>query len=248
VPTKREAWDALGHVYWKKNSLQESRKCFEGSLEHEENNIETLRSLSMVCRQIQETEEKKRKDNFALSIQLANKAVGIDMKDAQSWYVLGNAHMTNYFTNNESIDQLEKALKAYAQTEKNLKEPNPDLFFNRATILEYLERYEEAIQNYNAAFVIDPSLQSDKLAGRIIDFVLKTSNVVSSRSGSTQKKHLDMVKTIPTKLDGVIRFPSHAAEDKPMVKYAVKAISDMEGGPNTGAILTCRILMHLDRP
>jgi len=56
VPTKREAWDALGHVYWKKNSLQESRKCFEGSLEHEENNIETLRSLSMVCRQIQETE------------------------------------------------------------------------------------------------------------------------------------------------------------------------------------------------
>jgi tetratricopeptide (TPR) repeat protein len=85
VPTKREAWDALGHVYWKKNSLQESRKCFEGSLEHEENNIETLRSLSMVCRQIQETEEKKRKDNFALSIQLANKAVGLDMKDAQSW-------------------------------------------------------------------------------------------------------------------------------------------------------------------
>jgi tetratricopeptide (TPR) repeat protein len=66
--------------------------------------------------------------------------------------------MTNYFTNNESIDQLEKALKSYAQTEKNLKEPNPDLFFNRATILEYLERYEEAIQNFNAAFVIDPSL------------------------------------------------------------------------------------------
>lgn len=68
VPTKREAWDALGHVYWKKNALVESRKCFEGSLEHEENNIETLRSLSMVCRQIQETEEKKRKENFALSI------------------------------------------------------------------------------------------------------------------------------------------------------------------------------------
>ena len=93
--------------------------------------------------------------------------------------------MTNYFTNNEDIDQLEKVLKAYAQTEKHLKEPNPDLFFNRATILEYLERYGEAIQNYNAAFVIDPSLQSDKLAGRIIDFVLKTSNVVSSRSVST---------------------------------------------------------------
>ena len=85
VPTKREAWDALGHVYWKKNALLESRKCFEGSLEQDEKNIETLRSLSMVCRQIQEADAKKRKDNFALSIQLANKAVALDMKDSQSW-------------------------------------------------------------------------------------------------------------------------------------------------------------------
>jgi len=29
-----------------------------------------------------------------------------------------------------------------------MKEPNPDLFFNRATILEYLERYNEAVQDY----------------------------------------------------------------------------------------------------
>lgn len=170
------------------------------------------------------------------------------MKDAQSWYVLGNAHMTNYFTNSENVDQLEKALKAYAQTEKNLKEPNPDLFFNRATILEYLERYGEAIQNYNAAFVIDPSLQSDKLAGRIIDFVLKTSAVVTSRSGSNSKKHLDLVKTIPTKIDGVLRFPSYTAQDMPTAKYTVRGISDMQGGPNMGTILACRILMHLDRP
>jgi len=39
----------------------------------------------MVCRQIQETDDKKRKDNFALSIQLANKAVAVDLKDPQSW-------------------------------------------------------------------------------------------------------------------------------------------------------------------
>jgi len=73
------------------------------------------------------------------------------MKDAQSWYVLGNAHFTNFFSNNEDITQLTKALKAYAQTEKLMKEPNPDLFFNRATILEYLERYAEAIRDYNLA-------------------------------------------------------------------------------------------------
>lgn len=33
MPSKKEAWDALGHVYWKKSDLVASRKCFEGSLE-----------------------------------------------------------------------------------------------------------------------------------------------------------------------------------------------------------------------
>jgi hypothetical protein len=59
--------------------------------------------------------------------------------------VLGNAHLTNFFVNNENISELDLALKAYAQTERNLKEPNPDLFFNRATVYEYLERYAEAV-------------------------------------------------------------------------------------------------------
>jgi tetratricopeptide (TPR) repeat protein len=69
--------------------------------------------------------------------------------------VLGNAHLTNFFTNGEDMEQLTLALKAYAQTERNLKEVNPDLYFNRATIYEYLERYNEAIADYNTAHTID---------------------------------------------------------------------------------------------
>lgn len=86
---------------------------------------------------------------------MATKACSKDMKDAQSWYVLGNAHLTNFFTNGEDMEQLTLALKAYAQTERNLKEVNPDLYFNRATIYEYLERYNEAIADYNTAHTID---------------------------------------------------------------------------------------------
>lgn len=33
MPSKYEAWDALGHVYWKKKDLPASKKCFEGSLQ-----------------------------------------------------------------------------------------------------------------------------------------------------------------------------------------------------------------------
>jgi len=52
IPTKREAWDALGHVYWKKCDLPASKNCFESSLEQEPNNAEILRNLSMVLRQL----------------------------------------------------------------------------------------------------------------------------------------------------------------------------------------------------
>ena len=59
---------------------------------------------------------------------MANKACALDLKDSQSWCksliylnnlylildTLGNAHLTNFFNNNESTEQLELALKAYA--------------------------------------------------------------------------------------------------------------------------------------
>jgi len=50
MPTKKEAWDALGHVYWKKQDIHQSKKCFEGSLEQDETNKSALRNLSMVYR------------------------------------------------------------------------------------------------------------------------------------------------------------------------------------------------------
>jgi Flp pilus assembly protein TadD len=108
MPSKGDAWDALGHVFWKKRDLEQAKKCFEGSLEQEENNKVALRNLSMVYRGIthnsngEQFDEAERKQNYKQSIGLANKAISLDMTDSQSWYVLGNAHLTNFFVNNES--------------------------------------------------------------------------------------------------------------------------------------------------
>ena len=98
--------------------------------------------------------------------------------------MLGNAHLTNFFVNNENVSELELALKAYSQTERNLKEPNPDMFFNRATIYEYLERYSEAVKDYNLAHSIDPNLKSNTKSGQIINFVVQTAKFVQSRGKS----------------------------------------------------------------
>ena len=59
-----------------------------------------------------------------------------------------------------------------------MTDANPDLFFNRATILEYLERYGEAIRDYNRAHQIDPALQADVRAGKLLDYVVQTASLI----------------------------------------------------------------------
>lgn len=60
-----------------------------------------------------DAEDKKK--NYEASINLAKTAVGLDMKDPQNWYVLGNAHLTNFFVNEDiNVGELTSALKAYA--------------------------------------------------------------------------------------------------------------------------------------
>ncbi len=53
----------------------------------------------MVLRQLDDTDPEVKKANFKQSIALANKAVVQNLSDAESWYVLGNAYLTNFFTN-----------------------------------------------------------------------------------------------------------------------------------------------------
>ena len=89
-----------------------------------------------------------------------------------------------------------------------MKKPNPDLFFNRATILEYLERYQEAINDYNTAHLIDPNLHADAKANRIIDFVCSTSRSILNKQNTKIKKITEMVKTVADHIEGELRFPA----------------------------------------
>ena len=102
--------------------------------------------------------------------------------------------------NNESTKELESALRAYALTEKHMTEPNPDLFYNRATVLEYLERYSEAAQNFQAAHQIDPNLGGDKRADAIVGFVSRAYNSIANKGKIKTNRLTDMVKSIPQSL------------------------------------------------
>lgn len=243
MPTKCESWEALGHVYWKKRDIEQSKKCFEGCLEQDDKNKQALRNLSMVYRQLENSpsgeklDVEERKKNYKLSIQLATKAISLDLKNSDSWYVLGNAHLTNFFVNDESTLELEHALKAYAQTEQNLKEANPDLFFNRGTIFEYLERYNEAVADFETAHKIDPNLGADKKCEGIIDFVARCYNSINQKGKLKTKKLVDMVKSIPQSLPG---------EDV-NAKSKIVDISQLQMGENPGLIISAKVVNFLDK-
>lgn len=125
MPTKKEAWDALAHVYWKKRDIEQAKRCFESSIELDQENKTALTNLSMVLRSLttsstgEPIDSEERKKNFVQSIDLAKKAIALDMKDSHSWYVLGNAHLTNFFQNNMSPNELQSALAAYSQSERS---------------------------------------------------------------------------------------------------------------------------------
>ena len=159
-PRNGEAWSWLGEVLYCKKDYQQSKRCFEGSLEHTGPNKETLRKLSIVYRFLSEAEE--RKESVLKSIDIAKQALGMDLHDGESWYILANAHLTNYFTNNPSYEELEKALKSYAQSEKINQVHNPDLHFNKAIALYAAGKYQSAFDALQIAHSIDQGLNAQQ--------------------------------------------------------------------------------------
>lgn len=80
-------------------------------------------------------------NNVEESVVQAKQAVALDVKDGESWYVLGNAYLCKFFVPPHEPKELKRALTAYESAEKNATEAMaaPDLFFNRANVHKYLQ-------------------------------------------------------------------------------------------------------------
>lgn len=158
------------------------------------------------------------------------------MSDSESWYLLGNAHLTNFFVNNESTKELESALRAYSLSEKYLKDPNPDLFFNRGTVLEYLERYTEAAHNFQVAHSIDASLQGAERANQILSFVSKACQSIKSKARIKSKQLATLASSIPRDLSPLPEG------------FRVADSTELTQGHNPQLILSAKVIHSLDKP
>jgi len=112
-PSWNEPLNALGHVYWKKGDFANSILCYRQAMEENPSDKVAPRNLSMVLRMQSGIKDEERPAIWKESIALASKAVSLDFKDAHSWYILGNAHLTCYFLETERYEHLNFALKAY---------------------------------------------------------------------------------------------------------------------------------------
>ncbi|CAM6050543.1 unnamed protein product [Sphagnum compactum] len=100
------------------------------------------------------------------SIRHAKQAVTLDIKDGQSWYTLGNVYFTSFFvTGAWDRSKLHQSLRAYQNVEKDeMASANPDLHFNSATVHQYLEDYERALQRLEDLTVNKGRMKPKRLA------------------------------------------------------------------------------------
>ncbi|GAB5370303.1 hypothetical protein AAMO2058_001481000 [Amorphochlora amoebiformis] len=190
-----DAWNCLGSEYWKKPDLKAAEDCFRGALEQKKNKV-SLRKLSMVVRNFgdKETYGKRLGD----SIKLAKDAIAMDVKDGESWYILGNAYMSSFFETFSASD-LEGCLKAYEAAERSSTSAskNPDLFFNRANIHNFYERYQEAIDGYSTSIKLDPKLPGKEKIDSINRFVKTISKTIDTKNRIKAKKLQLYAERIP---------------------------------------------------
>ncbi len=84
-PFNADNYNCIAHILWKKRDLESAIKYFEKALEIDQRNKTTLRCLSMIVRSKEFTTMEDKLIVAKLSLDYAKKAVGLDLKDPDSW-------------------------------------------------------------------------------------------------------------------------------------------------------------------
>ena len=281
-PNNVDAWNALANCFWKKGDLQQAVQCFQSALEQKEN-PHSLRELSMLRRQLGGTNDEM-VVNMSNSLVEAKKAIALDVTDKKSWYVLGNAHLAQFFQMKHDPVDLTKALKAYQRalgkgnkkkaseeddsttnSDDNINDTmiNPDLFFNRATVHKYLENYDQAINDFKTAHLVDPELPSTNMIATIERSCLKIHKHITTscrlkpkrlntlaNSILSSEQHQLVVRSLKAQKEnnekeneseGVSGGKSKMKTVPPVLE--VTTISALQTGRNIGKIVPLKMLM-----
>ena len=226
-PRNAEAWSLLGEVFYFKKDYPQAKRCFEGSLEQSGPNKETLRKLSIVYRFLSQAED--RKDAVLKSIEIAKQALGFDLMDSESWYILANAHLTNYFTNSPSYEELEKSMRSYSQAERFAVAQNPDLYFNKAIALHAAQRYREAFEHLDTAKNLDQTLDVQGKSQEFYESLANIYSMVDKKCNMKNKEINTVCRSIPISM-------------KSEESFEICSVLELAEGENKRKILSLKLL------
>jgi len=158
-PTYTEAWNELGESYWRNGDAIQAKNCFEHAVKHSNTkNADSLCKLSMILRQIsyQPTDEgnKERSESLLKSLDLARKAIKLEINNGNAWYTLGNAYLNMVTVGAGDVRQAITAYKKAEDVDVNQKF-NPDLHFNKAQLLMYRCDFTQALEEFRISARID---------------------------------------------------------------------------------------------
>ncbi|KAJ0172628.1 hypothetical protein K1T71_011767 [Dendrolimus kikuchii] len=244
-PRLIEAWNELGECYWKNTNVKEAKASFEGALKHHRNRL-SLRCLSIIIRQ--ECANKKGADAFQSilkSVELAKEAVSQNTKDGQSWAVLANAYLCQFFTMAQDPAILKLCMSAFKQAWLDpVTKGQPDLYYNKATALKFEELYEEALENFEYACRLDPpwELPKKELA-KLKHYLAATDELVRTKGKIKTKKLTQMVQSIDERNLGEYSPDAlHTFGKRKNVTLERTQLSALVEGSNEGKVVLGRVV------
>ncbi|XP_002735299.1 tetratricopeptide repeat protein 5-like [Saccoglossus kowalevskii] len=199
-PKLVEAWNQLGECYWKNKDIEGAKNCFVGALNHSRNKV-SLRNLSMVLRQLGSSDAEEKNKNVMESVEIAKEAVQMDIADGTSWFILGNAYLSLFFSTGQNPAILVQCLRAYTQGERDsIANSNPDLHYNRSIAYKYQEEYQLAIIGFSRAAALDPtwSEPKEKLT-LLLEYLSKVTDLVNQKGKLKSKRLKQLMKSMNDK-------------------------------------------------
>ncbi|XP_074428024.1 tetratricopeptide repeat protein 5 isoform X2 [Larus michahellis] len=246
-PGLGRAWIQLGELKWRRGDLEGARACFGGALQHGEE-AEGRRLLSMALR------AGGAGGDLRESLAQAEAAVRCDPTDGRSWYVLGNAYVSLFFAGGQSPDAARRALGAYAQAERvdPAAANNPDLHLNRATLLQYQERFGAALEGLGRAAALSPGwAEPRRRQNQLLRFLGALCGLLANGGNLRGKRRRGLSGPLPPSLLGPLGGVAEAGggvAQGGVSPLRPSPIPALRPGPNPHRVLLGRVLFTLVPP
>ncbi|KAF3837134.1 hypothetical protein F7725_004598 [Dissostichus mawsoni] len=214
----------------------------------EHQNKVSLRNLSMVLRQVPTVNSDVHNKHVMDSVVLAREAVQLDVTDGTSWYILGNANVSLFFTSGQKPQLSQQAMSAYAQSEKVDRAAScyPELHYNRATLFQYEEMFGSALDGYTRAAALDPGWEDARVREKqLLEYLRKVTELIQNKGKVKARRLRTMLSNLHTSALGPCASPQFRSPTGRVGSLEPRTLSSLTHGHNAGVAALGKVVFSL---